>query len=140
MTKTKTEALGEYEPKKFPATLGDCIDLAFTMREERKIVESYISAQKKDEQRLEDHIFRKFTNAEIDSARGKLATASRSSRTGARLDNPEKFFEWVAKGKHFEFLHRRVTTAPCIEYWDAKKVVPGVEPFVEIGLSITKRK
>ena len=122
----------------FPKSLGECIDLSYTLRAERKEVEAKAEKMKEKEKMLEDHIFSKFENAEIDGAKGKLASASRKMTTSAKVTDPEKFFAWVAKAKAWEFLWKSANLTACKERWEAKEVVPGVDPVHVMKLHINK--
>lgn len=122
---------------KFPATPGACIDRAYTLRAKRLELEHQAEEMKTQEAALRKHIFDTFRNAEIDGARGSIAIASIGRKTVGRVNDWDRFTAWVAKTKSFDLLTRKLNDAACRERFDAKKVIPGVEPFPVTTLSLT---
>jgi hypothetical protein len=123
---------------KFPVTLGACVDLCYQIRASRLEVEKKVEELKTEQHELEDYILKKFDKAEIDSARGNICTAAVTRNTVPRVLDWDKFIPFVLKEKDLSLLERRPSRAACRERWEAGEVIPGVEPFVVVGLSLTK--
>jgi hypothetical protein len=128
---------------KFPAEIGACIDLLYATRTRRldieRKAEKATEPLKKAEKELEEHIIGSFKKSEIDGAKGKKATAGIKQATVASVKDWDEFFVYVAKTKAWDMLQKRVNNAAYRERLEAKKVVPGVEPFVATSLSVTRR-
>jgi hypothetical protein len=127
----------------FPSELGACIDRVYAVRAKRLAYQrkhdAVIDLMKKEEQALEEHILNTFGKSEIEGAKGKKATAAISRSTVASVQDWDAFFAYVAKKKAFDLLQKRVNNSAYRERLEAKAVVPGVEPYVALSLSITKR-
>jgi hypothetical protein len=128
---------------KLPDKLGPAIDLAYKLREARlayqRKTEAVLEKMRLEEKEVEAHIINSFNKDVIEGSKGKLATASISRLTVAEVKNWGRFYDWIAKNKAWEMLQRRVNDKAYRERLDAKQKVPGVEPFVLIKLSLTKR-
>lgn len=124
---------------KFPKTLGECVDRAYKLRAQRLELERKADTIKSEESALKDHVLESFNKADIEGARGKVATASITTKTVAQVEDWDKFYAYIHKNKAYEMLQRRVSDTAFRERLEAKKTVPGVKPFNVLGLSLTKR-
>ena len=61
---------------KYPKAVGACIDQLYTMRAERLAAQKEVDAMKKQEADLEEHILKQFGKAELNGAKGSVATAA----------------------------------------------------------------
>lgn len=128
---------------KFPDTLGACIDLAYKAQKKRldyqHKMDVVLEKMKAEEKAIEDHIINSFNKQEVDGSKGKLATAGIKRLTVAQVKDWGRFYAWIAKNRAWEMLQRRVNDKAYRDRLEAKQKVPGVEPFVVIKLSLTKR-
>lgn len=123
----------------WPKTIGACVDLAFKLREERQAIAKKAEEVAKKETELKDHVLNTFKKDDIEGAKGKLATAGINRRTVAQVKDWEKFYKYISKHKAFELLQRRVNDGAYRERLEAGEVLPGVEPFQVVTLSLTKK-
>lgn len=123
----------------FPKTLGACIDALYTLREERRVIEAKAKLVHEKEAELEKHLLDTFSKTDLDGAKGKKATAGVSRNTVPSVKDWDKLYAYVKKTGAWDMLQRRVSATAYRERLDAKKVVPGVEPFEVIKLSLQKR-
>lgn len=131
---TKTD-----KPLKFPKTLGACVDLLYQWEQERAIITRQAEQLKPRETQLTDHIFDTFSKDDLNGATGKVAKANVTRTEVPSVKDWPKFYAYVAKNKAFDLLQRRLSSAAIRERWEAKKVVPGVEKFTALSLSLTKK-
>ena len=123
---------------KFPKSLGACVDLAYQLRQKRQAAQKAVDALAEDENELKEFILATFDKGSLDGAKGKLATAGVVRKTVATVNDWEAVYKYIAKNKAFELLQQRISDSAYRERLEAKEVVPGIEPFVAISLSLTK--
>ena len=124
---------------KYPKTLGACVDLLFKQRNARLAAQKKVDAQKAEESALSDYILNTFQKAELEGAKGKLASASLAHSTVAQVDDWEKLYKYIEENKAFDMLQRRVNDGAYRARLEENLVVPGVTPFVTTKLSLNKR-
>lgn len=128
--------------EKFPKTLGGCIDAAYQFREERLEVQRRMEAEleffKKREAEIEEHIIQKFSKAEIDGAKGEVATASVSRTVVPSVKDWPAVFAWISKKKAWDLMEKRMSRLAFRDRVDAGEEIPGVESFVKVSLSLTR--
>lgn len=129
---------------KFPSKLGECIDVAYTLRAKRleyqREVEAKLAEFKAAEQAIEDHIINKFSKSEIEGAKGKLASASITRAVYPKVTDWDKVWAYIAKTKQFDLMERRMAKVAYRERYEAGVQIPGTEPFEKMDLSLTKVK
>ena len=127
---------------KFPKTLGECIDAAYKFREERlakqKEYDEEIAFLKEREEEIEQHILHTFDKSDIEGAKGTLASASVTRMTVPTVKDWTEVFKWVAKKKAWDLLEKRMARVAYRDRLEAGEVIPGVEPFVKVSLSLTR--
>ncbi len=121
-----------------PKDLGDCIDLAYKLREERIQIEHKADDVKAKEQKLKEHLITVFGKKKLEGAKGKTATCSLTHRTIARINDFTRFMAWVAKTKSYDMVQRKVNDKAYNSRLAEKESVPGLEPFEFVKLSLTK--
>lgn len=124
---------------KFPKTIGACIDTLYQLRQKRGGIERQADVIKEKEGELEKHILDTFTKTDLDGARGKLAVAGIAQSTVPTVKDWDKLYAYIKKEGAFDLLQRRVSSSAYRERLDVEEVVPGVEPFTLIKLSLKKR-
>jgi hypothetical protein len=123
---------------KLPKTLGETIDLLFTLREERKAIEAQAKEVAEKERILEAHLMSNFDKAGLDGAKGRRATAAIKRTTVADVTDWEAYFKYISKTKSWDLVQKRASITALRERWADGKVVPGVEAKEIESLSLTK--
>lgn len=123
---------------KFPATLGACIDELYKKRAERLELEKQVDVLKEGENEYTAHILDNFGKTELAGAKGDIATASIKRTTVYQLDNWDAFIAYVDKKEAWELLRKQPGATACKERFEAGEPIPGITPFIKIGLSLTK--
>lgn len=124
--------------KKYPKSVGACVDLLYQRRAERLAVQARVEELKADEADLERHIFNTFGKQELRGAKGSVASASIKEDNVPTIEDWDVFFEHVKKTKSWDMLQRRLSTTAVRERWKSNKEVPGVGVFHKMSLSLTK--
>jgi hypothetical protein len=123
---------------KLPKTLGACADLYASLRDERLAAEKVAAAIGEREKFVAEHLINSISAADSTGVAGKVARVTRRTRVVAQVKDWALFNAYVLKVKRPDLLQRRLNEAAIGELWDAKKVVPGVEPFTIVSLSVAK--
>lgn len=123
---------------KWPKTLGACVDKLYSMRQQRLVVQAKVETMKSEESALQDHVLNNFKKDEVEGAKGKLASASITRTTVANVTDWEAFYKYIKKNEAWDMLQRRVNDSAYRARLEESVVVPGVEAFGVVKLSITK--
>jgi len=122
-----------------PETLGECVDLLYVTRQTRLDLEHQAQKFQSRETALREHIIEKFSKADIEGARGKVATCSVNHATVAQVTDWAAFMEYVGRERAFDLVQRRVNDTAYRSRLDERVSVPGLEPFKVLKLSVQKR-
>lgn len=123
---------------KMPKTLGETIDLLYTIRAERLALDKTVAEMKAQETAIRQHIMANFDKARLDGAKGKIAVAAIKHNTVADVDDWDLFFPYISRTKSWDLLQKRVSIIALKARWDAGQIIPGVSSHVEEELSLTK--
>lgn len=126
------------EAHEYPKAMGGCVDRLYTLRAERLQLQHEVDEMKSDEKDLETHILNTFTKEELRGAKGDVATAAIKRTTSVVLNDWDAFVKYVVETESWDLLRKQPASNAVKARWDDKVEVPGTEPFVSIGLSLTK--
>jgi hypothetical protein len=123
---------------KMPKTIGETIDMMFSLRESKRELEAKIKTLNETYDALEAHLTSNFDKAGLDGARGKFATASIKRTTVADVTDWDAYFKYIARTKSWDLIQKRASITALRLRWDDKKAVPGVEPKTLETISLVK--
>jgi hypothetical protein len=123
---------------KFPTKLGACVDKAYSLRAERLEIEKLAEEVKKQEGALKDHIIATFSKADIDGAKGKVASASISRSVKCNVKDWPSVYAYIESHDAWDLMERRVNNKAYRDRMDGGESIPGTESFDVITLSLTK--
>jgi len=118
-------------------SLGACADKLAEIQAKRRAMQKEVDAVADIERALTDHIIANVPKGD-GGAIGKLYKARIVTDDVPTVKDWESFYAFVRKTKRFDFLQKRLSTAAIKELWNAGKVVPGVEAFTTVKVSLTK--
>ena len=124
---------------KIPKTLGACIDLMYKLKQESAVIEKSSETIKAQENEIEVHLLDSFGKSDLEGARGKLAVAGVNISTVPTVKDWDKLYAYILKNKAWDLLQKRASATAFRERWDDEVVIPGVEAFTVIKLSLKKR-
>lgn len=126
--------------KKFrpPKTLGACIDQMYRLRGERLALQRAVDAIGGQETMMREHIINTFNKDDIDGAKGKAASCGIVRKRVPTVRDWNQLYRYIHATKSYDLLQRRVHEKAWRERMEDGKVVPGVEAFDVITLSLTK--
>lgn len=123
---------------KMPAKVGDAIDLLYQVREIRLAAQKEVDLAQEGETKIAAYIQNSFDAAGLESAKGTLASFSKTKKVVYKITDWLKTKAWLKKTGRFELLQQRVTPTICQELWDDKKPVPGIDRMEISAYSLNK--
>jgi hypothetical protein len=123
---------------KFPTKLGACVDKAYALRAERLEIEKQAEEIKKQEAAIKEHIIATFSKADIDGAKGKVASASISRSVKCNVKDWPLVYEYIVDNAAFDLMERRINNKAYRDRMEAGEAIPGTESFDVVTLSLTK--
>lgn len=125
-----------------PKKVGDAADRLYELREKRlelqRAQETELKKLKDKEEEMEQHVIALMSAQGLESARGDVATVTRTKKTVLKVVDMMKLWAWAKKNDDPSIFHKRVATEHYVEVAKGGKVVPGVEALVIPDLSITR--
>lgn len=131
-------AAAKPKPFKLPKTLAECADLAYSLREERLAINRQAEEIAKKETQLREHIIKNLPKSQASGVSGKVANAKVITDVVPTVKDKAKFLAYVKKTGAFDLITSSMNAKAVKERWDAKKKVPGIEPYDVVKLSLTK--
>jgi hypothetical protein len=126
------------EAMKAPKTLGQCADLLFDLKEEKARLNKQIADLEEKEKFLKNHLIETVNKEDSSGVQGKKARVQVKTKEIPVVKEWESFYSFVLKTKDFSLLQRRLNDGAVKERWESGKVVPGVETFHAVTVSVTK--
>ena len=123
---------------KFPATLGACIDLAYTVQQQylaKKAEADAVAAKVKE---IEEHIIDTFPKTGLQGGKGAVASATITTTVEPTAKDWDAIFGYVKKKGAFDLMYRRINGKAWRDRIEAGEKIPGIEEFNRIKLSIRK--
>lgn len=120
-------------------SLGACIDELYAVRAKRLEIKATLDAMVSEEERIRSHLFETFEKDSLESASGAEATASITRTTVPTVRDWDAFTQYIKDNNAFDLLERRASTSGYRARMEQNEVVPGVEPFVKLNISLTRR-
>ena len=117
-------------------TPGSDIDALFELREKKRSLEAAVKDLDGQASLVEERLMETMAKNGLDKATGKLASVSISSNTVANVEDWDAFLAYIYKNKLGHLLQRRVSDPAYRELLEAKKAVPGVQPFTKRRLNL----
>ena len=121
-------------------TIGAVIDHLYEVREQRLNINKQVEALKSEERKITNVIQERLLSSDLEGAKGKIATASRSIATVAHVTDWQEVHNFIRETGHFQLLTKRVLAPAYNELLSLGISVPGAEPQEIAKLSLTKAK
>lgn len=137
---TEKEAPKSAAPIKLPKTLAACADLYSTLRDARLEKEKEAEALKEQESFVKNFLIDNLPKSEAQGVAGKVAQVTIVRKKVPVVKDWDAFYKHILKTKDFSFLNRAANKKAITERWESGKVVPGVEAFDDVSLSLHKLK
>lgn len=122
----------------FPNTVGACIDALYEARAKRLDFQREVDAMGEIERAYETHILETFSKHDLNGAKGDIATAGIKRSTIYQISDWDAFTKYVAATESWELMRKQPGSRACEEHFSNGNEIPGITPFIKIGLSLTK--
>lgn len=121
-----------------PATLGECADKLFTLRQTRYDLQKEVDRLSRYEAALREHLIAQLPEQGASGVAGSKARVTMVAKQVPQVTDWDALRDFVQKTKSFDLLQKRVADAAIKERWEHGDTVPGVEPVEIITLSVNK--
>lgn len=121
-----------------PAKLGGCADMLYGLREERLKTQRIVALYEEKEKEVKKYIIDNLGKDDATGVSGKVANVRVITRDEPTVKDWELFYGYLFKAKDTSLLNKALNKAHIKEIWETGKVVPGVEPFNVVTVSLTK--
>jgi hypothetical protein len=125
---------------RWPASLGGRIDRLQTLDEQRDALMMKVKELETEYSALERELIDSIPKADLQGAFGKTASVKLDMRQVPTAQDWDKLYAHIKKTGAFDLLQKRLSTTACKDRWEAKRAIPGVEPFTVIKLKLSKLK
>lgn len=121
-----------------PFSPGKLVDLVWTLREQRKLIEARADLIKADEDRIKDHLIRTLTKQELTKLSGKFASCSLTETVKPSVLDWDVLNDYILKHDAWDLRNKAANAAAFRARWEAGETIPGVEKFRDINLNVRK--
>lgn len=123
---------------KMPDTLGACIDHAYELQQKYLEQKHKADAIAKQVSEVEEYIIATFPKAGLHGGKGALASATILTSVEPSVQDWDSVFKYVQKKKAWDLMYRRLNSKAFRDRLEEGEVIPGVEKFNRVKLSIRK--
>jgi hypothetical protein len=126
--------------EKNDSTIGQQIDDLWKLRQQIKVANAKVKVLEEKETAAEVALLGRISEADLNGAKGRHATATILRHTIASVKNWPKLTKWISKTKRFEILQKRISTTTLNELAEHHVKVPGIEAGVKKSIGLTTLK
>lgn len=123
---------------KLPKTLAGCADLLYTTRQKRLDVQKQADDLEGQEKLLKAHLIDSLPKSDALGVSGKVAHVLIVTKQEPQVKDWDVFYAHIKKKGAFHLMNRALNKASVREQMEAGKVVPGVEMFTAVTVSLKK--
>jgi len=128
------------EPMDRNKPIGARIDRLQEIRVEKARLNSQIKQLNEVYSNIEKGVLEEMEHLEIDKASGATASVTYKIETYAGVEDIEAFLKWVMSNGSFEFVQKRVNSAPVKAMYEIENELPdGIGVHTEPKLNIRKK-
>jgi hypothetical protein len=120
------------------STLADKVDQYYSLREARLAMQHEVEDLQKQETELKNYLIDNISKADATGVSGKLARVTVVSKPVPQVKDWDAFWKYVVRRKAFDLVQRRLSDTAVKLRWEDGQVIPGVESFPVISLSLNK--
>jgi hypothetical protein len=121
-----------------PQSIGLCADLYAEVREIRLAMQKHTDMVRARETEIREHIIANLSKSDDTGAAGKRYRAQVVTKVQPSLKDWDLLTGYILRNKRFDLLQRRLSDKAVKDMWDDGILVPGVERFNAVDVSITK--
>ena len=118
--------------------LDDIIDEMIIVRDKKRVLEEKIKDLNKSLTTLQDRYIQRCKEVGTEYARGSLGSATIVETVVPKIDDWDQVEAWIKEQDAMYLLHRRISSVAWKELQDMGEIVPGIEPFTKLTVSLRK--
>lgn len=131
-----------------PSTLGSCVDKLWELQSDIQKTEAQLKASpisvrlerlQKEYDELQEHIFQRFGDAEVDGATGRKAAAVVVAKDYPTIKDWDAFIKYVRRRNAWDLIQRRPATMAARARWQDGLKIPGLERYTKKTVSLKQR-
>lgn len=123
---------------KFPKSMGVCADQLYAIRNKRIAEQKKVDELAAEESALKEHIIENLPKSQQTGASGKVANVKISTKEIPQIADLTALYGFIRRTKREDLLQKRLNEGAVKEIIDAGKMVPGVQLFKAVTVSLTK--
>ena len=124
---------------KFPRTIAGCLARLAKLKDVGDKIAADLKPYGDEEKALRDYLLDTFKKDELDGASGHGLQVSLTRSTVPTLTDWDAFNKFAKLKGNDDLLNRAVNAAAWRERLNAGKDMPGVTPFQQVGLRVSKK-
>lgn len=121
-----------------PESIGRCADLYHDVRDLRLAMAKEVEEVESFEREVKQHIIDNLSKSEDTGAAGLRYRAQVVKKVKPAVADWPSLHAYIQKTGRFDLMQKRVGDAAVAAMWEAGEVVPGVERFNSLDVSVTK--
>lgn len=121
------------------SSLGKQIDRIYDLGKSIKEAESEVTELKQRRAKLEKVLLHEFDKEDIHGCKGQRGVARIRTAEFPSIKERAKFIKYVAKHKAYDLFQNRIASKAYFDRLENDEVVPGVEIFKRVAITVTKR-
>lgn len=118
--------------------LAEKVDLYYSTRQRRLELQHEVDDLQAEETKLKNELIDSISKSDATGVAGKLARITVVTKPKPQVKDWDAFFTYVRRRGAWDLIQRRISEAAVKERWADNKVIPGVEVFNVVDLSVNK--
>lgn len=117
-------------------TLGQISDEILAKIKEIKKWNDHIDALEGEKKVLTEELMKAADAQKLEKGGGKASAFTIKPQTVPQVANWDMFYEFIYENRYGHLLQRRPGVQACAELWEQNKVIPGVEKFTQMKVTV----
>ena len=123
---------------KVPKTLGACADRLYELKDEIGELNKQVAVLETEQSAIKTHLIEHLPKSEATGVAGNLARATIKVEPVPQAKDWDLIRAYIVKTKSWDLLQKRLSNGAVGLRWDEGKLIPGIEAFNVVKVSITK--
>lgn len=118
--------------------LDELIDKMYLLREQKRGLQAQIKEVEENIRKTKLSFLQRCNEVGTEYARGSYASATVTEQVVPHIEDWEAVADWIKENDGLYLLHRRVSLGPWRELLNSGVDIPGIEPFTNKDVSLTR--
>lgn len=117
-------------------TLGLISDEILAKQKEIKHLNDLVEIAEKEKKVLCEELMVVADAQKLEKGGGKSSAFTIKPQTVPHVENWDMFYEYILENRYLHLLQRRPGVKACAELWEQGKMIPGVEKFTQMKVTV----